>query len=234
MIFRIGSGKEDAMSATKTTKQLEVWQTDFGREYTERNPVSAEAMDAELEGYYGTRKSEIFRRFLGQDRFPSGRVLEVGCNVGAQLAILQSVNPSLELVGIEPQSYALERARAAHTNIDFHQGTAYALPFEKGAFDVVMTNGVLIHIAPSDLPDALAEIHRTSKRYIFCHEYFSEEPREISYKGHTALLWKMNYMQQYLQQFPDLQTVQVEYLHYTDPDDGSPLADQICLLEKRV
>src|SRR5882762_7236884 len=113
------------MSATKTTKQLDVWQTDFGRDYTERNPTSAEEMDATLEAYYGgVKKSEIFRRFLGLERLPSGKVLEVGCNVGAQLAILQSVNPALELYGIEPQTYALERARKAHSKIDFRQGTA--------------------------------------------------------------------------------------------------------------
>ena len=222
------------MSLAKRTKQLEIWEADFGREYTERNPTSAAEMDATLEAYYGgVKKSEIFRKFLGADRFPNGKVLEVGCNVGAQLAILQAVNPNLELHGIEPQSYALERAREAHSNIDFRQGTAYALPFEDNSFDVVMTNGVLIHIAPEDLPDALAEIHRTSKRYIFGHEYFSEEPKEISYKGHAALLWKMNYMQQCLQQFPDLQTVHMEYLHYVDPEDGSPLTDQIYLLEKK-
>jgi pseudaminic acid biosynthesis-associated methylase len=223
------------MSATKTTKQLDAWQTDFGRDYTERNPTSAEEMDATLEAYYGgVKKSGIFRKFLGPERFPSGKVLEVGCNVGAQLAILQSVNPGLELYGIEPQSFALERARKAHSQIDFRQGTAYALPFADDYFNVVMTNGVLIHIAPDDLPDALAEIHRTSKRYIFCHEYYSKDMREVSYKGHSALLWKMDYMQQYLRQFPELQTVDVQYLQYVDPEDGSPLTDQICLLEKKV
>ena len=221
------------MSATKSTRQLETWQSDFGREYTERNPISAAEMDAVLEEYYGgVKKSAIFEKFLGPQRISSGKVLEVGCNVGAQLAILRTVNPGLELHGIEPQTYALERARAAHANIDFRQGTAYALPFADSYFDVVMTNGVLIHIAPDDLPDALAEIHRTSKRYIFCHEYFSPELREISYKGHTALLWKMDFMQQYLNQFPELRIVDMQYLEYVDPEDGSPLVDQICLLEK--
>ncbi len=221
------------MSATKSTRQLETWQSDFGREYTERNPTSAAEMDAVLEEYYGgVKKSSIFAEFLGPQRLSSGKVLEVGCNVGAQLAILQSVNPALDLFGIEPQTFALERARAAHANIDFRQGTAYALPFADDYFDVVMTNGVLIHIAPADLPDALAEIHRTSKRYIFGHEYFAPEPREISYKGHNALLWKMDYMQQYLKQFPELQVAQVQYLEYTDPADGLPLKDQIWLLEK--
>lgn len=223
------------MGSTRMTDQLDIWTTDFGREYTDRNPVSAEEMDATLEAYYcGVKKSEIFRKFLGPDRVPSGKVLEVGCNVGVQLAILRGVNPRLELYGIEPQSYALQRARDAHPNIDFRQGTAYALPFGDSSFDVVMTNGVLIHLAPSDLPEALAEIHRVSRRYIFCHEYFAEEVREIGYKGHTALLWKMNYLQQYLKQFPGLKTVDVQYLQYIDPEDRSPLTDQICLLEKKV
>ncbi|MDQ5847024.1 MAG: methyltransferase domain-containing protein [Acidobacteriota bacterium] len=223
------------MSTPKLTKQLEIWTTEFGKEYTDRNPATPDAMDAVMEAYYGgVKKSDIFRRFLSEDRIPTGRVLEVGCNVGAQLGILNSVNPKLELYGIDPQAYALSRAKAANPEFNFLPATAFDLPFKDSYFDAVMTNDVLIHISPADLPDALAEIHRVSKRYIFCHEYFAEEVREVNYKGHEALLWKMNYMSQYLTQFPDLTVVDEHYLEYPDPDGGPALVDQISLLEKRT
>jgi pseudaminic acid biosynthesis-associated methylase len=223
------------MSTPKLTKQLEIWTAEFGKEYTDRNPASPEEMDAISEGYYaGVKKSDIFRRFLSEDRIPSGRVLEVGCNVGAQLGILNSVNPRLELYGIDPQAYALTRARAANPDFHFLPANAFDLPFKDSYFDAVMTNDVLIHIQPTDLPEALAEIYRVSKRYIFCHEYFSEEIREVVYNGQKGLLWKMNYMSQYLSQFPDLAVVDSHYLEYPDPDRGPTLVHQICLLEKRT
>ena len=37
------------MSLAKRTKQLEIWEADFGREYTERNPTSPAEIDATLE-----------------------------------------------------------------------------------------------------------------------------------------------------------------------------------------
>lgn len=223
------------MSTPKLTKQLEVWTDEFGKQYTDRNPATPEAMDSVLGEYYGgVKKSDIFRKYLSEDRLPKGRVLEVGCNVAAQLGILRSVNPGLELYGIDPQSYALSRAKAANPDFHFLPATAFDLPFKDNYFDVVMTNDVLIHINPADLPDALAEIHRVSKRYIFCHEYFAEEIREIPYKGHEGLMWKMNYMEKYLGQFPDLKVVDMQYLEYPDPDGGPALVDQISLLEKRI
>jgi len=215
------------------TKQLEIWQSEFGKDYTDRNPASAETMDSSLERYYGgVKKSDLFRQFLSAERIPSGNVLEVGCNIGAQLRILRTVNPSLELYGIEPQAYALAGARGLSPDINFLPGTAFDLPFRDGFFEVVMTNSVLIHIHPSDLPSALLEIYRCSQRFIFCHEYFSESIREVPYHGHQGLLWKMNYMQQYLDRFPNLRIVDVRYLHYPDPDGEQELVDQVCLLEK--
>src|SRR5437879_1670425 len=186
------------------TKQLEVWTSEFGRTFTDRSPQSPEEMDALWERLYKVRKTETFCRFLSPERLPCGRVLEVGCNVGAQLGLLQRVNPRLELWGLDPQTYALEKARQQYPHMTFVEGTAFDLPFEDGYFDLIMTNVVLIHLHPSDLPAALAEMYRCTRRYLFYHEYFSETPREVPYRGESELLWKMNYKELYLKLFPDL------------------------------
>lgn len=223
------------MTFRKTTRQLEMWQSDFGKAYTDRNPQSGEEMDSALGAYYaGVKKSDLFRRFLSEERFPSGRVLEVGCNVGAQLEILQRVNPRLELYGIEPQTYALELARKKGSGVRYFHGTAFDIQFDSNFFDVVMTTGLLIHIHPVDLPEALAEIYRCSRRYIFLHEYFSEKPCQIQYNGHDGLLWKMDYTERYLEQFPGLAVVDLLYLRYPDPESAAELVDQVCLLEKKL
>lgn len=135
-----------------STAQLSTWTSRFGKEYTDRNTLSLDEMDAAFAEQFGVSKSSIYRRFVGPDRLPGGRVLEVGCNIGLQLRLLEKANAGLELHGLEPQSYAIERARELAPHRHFHQGNAFALPFADGTYDLVFTHGVLIHIHPNDLP----------------------------------------------------------------------------------
>lgn len=220
------------MPAESKTTQLETWTSEFGKEYTDRNPATWQDYERVLMDYYGARKTEIFQSFLGPERLSSGRVLEVGCNVGHQLAMLHSINPGLQFYGIEPQDYARARAKELYPNFHFLPGSAFDLPFKDGFFDVVMTNGVLIHIDPSHLGQALAEIYRCSQQYVFGHEYFAESEREIRYYGNDNLLWKLNYMKAYQGEFPDLEEVKLRYLHYREPDKDEDLIDQVFLLRK--
>ena len=223
------------MSPNTKTNQLATWQAEFGREYTDRNLYSVEEIDRLLEESRGVKQSEIFRQFLPLRGFSFGRVLEVGCNIGNQLKLFDSVFPGFELYGIDPQNYAIDKGHTLNPEINFLVGSAFHIPFKDGMFDLVMTNGVLIHIHPDNLLGALSEIYRSSHRFIFCDEYFAdfaEQPCEIAYRGHTGLLWKMNYMQLYLDNFPDLKCLEVRRLHHRDPHTGADFVDQICLLEK--
>jgi pseudaminic acid biosynthesis-associated methylase len=221
------------MTRKPPTKQLETWTAEFGKEYTDRNPIAVDAMDKEFGEYCGVgRKSNLFRQFLPVERISKGKVLEVGSNVGVQLKILQTVNPSLELYGLEPMDYAREKGMAYHKDIKFTKGTAFEIPFEDNFFDVVMTNTVLIHIHPDDLPTAMSEIHRVSKRFIHFHEYFAPTLTNVNYHGNKDLLWKTDFMQRYLDLFPTLTVVDVRYLDYKDPGSKAPLVDQVALLEK--
>lgn len=223
------------MKKEPLTSELGVWTSQFGKEYTDRNPISVDAMDKELGEWYGCgRKSDLFREFLTPERLPGGKVLEVGSNVGAQLAILRTVNPELELNGLEPMGYALEKGRAYYPDINFVQGTAFDIPFPDNHFDLVMTNTVLIHINPVDIPRALAEIHRVCRRYIFFDEYYAGDLTEVRYYGQQGLMWKTNFMQRYLDLFPDLKQAGVRYLKYSDVATGEPLINQVALLEKNV
>jgi pseudaminic acid biosynthesis-associated methylase len=215
------------------THQLEAWQGEFGRQYTDRNLLSVDDMDRELEAYYaGVKKTELFCEFLGPDRLPAGRVLEVGCNVGIQLRMLQRINPSLSFWGVEPQFYALSKAREQSPDMNLAAGTAFELPFLGDYFDVVMTNGVLIHIHPDHLPTALREIYRVARRFIFFHEYYAPETTQIPYYGHANLLWKTDFKAVCQKLFPDLRCVREQYLQYPDPATAVLLTDQIALLEK--
>jgi pseudaminic acid biosynthesis-associated methylase len=216
----------------KATQHLDAWTSEFGQSYTDRNFASPEQADRLWEAQWGVRKSEVFRQFLSCERLPAGRALEVGCNVGNQLKLLHSVNPGLELYGVEPQNYAMKKARALSPDIHFVPGNMFEIPFRDGYFDVVMTNGVLIHIAPADLARSMGEIVRCARRFIFLCEYFSESPCEVRYRDNAGLMWKMNYGGKYLEHFPSLRVVEQRLFRYPNPAGGDDLVDQVCLLEK--
>jgi len=132
------------------------------------------------------------------------------------------------LTGIEIQSYALKVAESRLANVALHQGSALALPFDDNTFDLVFTSGVLIHIAPENLSQAIHEIYRCTKQYIWGTEYFSNAPTSVLYRGHEQLLWKMDYVKLYLSSFPDLELVREQRLNYLDNDN----VDTVFLLKK--
>src|SRR5579864_3508658 len=214
-------------SGSVETPQARIWQGEFGRDYTDRNTFDREQLDRLWFDNYGISRSSINREFL--ELTPKdASFLEVGCNVGNQLVMLRHLGYS-NLAGIEIQDYALQVARSRLENVPLQQGSALALPFEDNSFDVVFTSGVLIHIAPEDLPRAMSEIHRCTRKYIWGMEYFSAKPATVNYRGHDRLLWKMNYAQEYLSSFPDLELVREQLLPYL----GNQNVDTMFLLRKR-
>jgi pseudaminic acid biosynthesis-associated methylase len=139
-------------------------------------------------------------------------VLEVGCNRGHNLlALAELLEDNGDIVGIEPNRYALELTRAASTQITALYGHAFDIPFKDGNFDLVFTAGMLIHIPLSDLPTVLGEICRVSRRYVLAVEYFAEEETAILYRGHTDLLWKRNFLLHYQTQCPELALIRSGY-----------------------
>lgn len=209
------------------TQQELVWNSDFGRAYTDRNTFDIESLDALWLRNYGVSRREINAQFLGGIS-KTAKVLEVGCNAGNQLLLLRQMGWS-ELSGVELQPYALEIARSRLPNASLKEGSALALPWADSSFDLVFTSGVLIHISPDDLPRAVSEIYRVSKEYIWCSEYFASEVTEIKYRDRAELLWKMDFARQFLRAFPDLELVQERRLPYLE----STNVDSVFLLRKK-
>ncbi|HEY7314144.1 MAG TPA: pseudaminic acid biosynthesis-associated methylase [Gemmataceae bacterium] len=173
--------------------QLDIWKGDFGQAYTDRNHLDWRV------------RVLAFRQMLGEIK--PRRVLEVGCNRGHNLVALREVlGREAELVGVEPNPYALELAQGtgAATVVP---GDIYCLPFEDGAFDLVFTAGVLIHVPLATLAAALGELHRCSRKFLLAIEYAAAEETPLSYRGHDHLLWKRNFLKHYRDQFPCLRVV---------------------------
>ena len=183
---------------TETMKQLETWQGEFGKAYTDRNVVD-----------WHTRLP-AFKKMLGGLQLT--RVLEVGCNKGHNLlALLELLGEGTEIFGIEPNLYALTLARSASDKFSPVPGNIFDLPFKDRYFDLVFTAGVLIHIPTERLVDAMREIGRVARRYILAVEYYSEQDAAIEYRGRTDLLWKRNFLRHYQTNVPDLKLVHAGY-----------------------
>ncbi len=208
------------------TKQLEKWTGEFGRKYVGRNTFSPGKLDAVYKKMYGITASSITRDFLGKlDK--DMRILEVGSNVGNQLALFQKLGFK-NLYGVEINRYAVEKAKKRLKGIDVICGSAFDIPFKDGFFDLVFTAGVLIHISPKDISKALSEIYRTSSRYIWGYEYYSPEYHEITYRGRNNMMWKGDFAGMFKESFPECRIIKHRLVKYI----GSDNVDKFYLIRK--
>ncbi len=184
-------------------KRLEnLWGGEFGDSYVERNREA------------GRRRGPFWESILTQ--FPVNNVLEVGCNVGANLYWIASYLPSKYIYGVDINQKALVEIRKTLPEVNTLWGLARELPFRDRWFDLVFTMGVLIHQPESTLPLVMSEIVRCSRRYILCGEYYSKETIEIPYRGQQKALFKRDYGKIYQELFPELQLCKQGFLGRED------------------
>lgn len=180
-------------------EQVEVWSGGFGNEYTDRNNIPW------LEHYQFFEGLLVNRRPLN--------TLEVGCNQGHNLEALQVLLGSEHRgIGVDVNQHALDIAEAK--GLEVYLGDGITLPFRDERFDLVFTKGVLIHISPDNLHDMMREIYRVSNRYILFIEYFGNEETPIEYRGHDNLLWKRDFLRDYLTLFPNLRILNQKQWFY--------------------
>ena len=175
----------------------------FWQEYTDRNDMTVDQMEEMYQQKYGITRTKMNQEFISPYFYQDSKVLEVGCNVGNQLLILQKMGFKY-LYGIDTESYAVELAKGRTKGINIIQSSAFDIPFKDNYFDYVMTSGLLIHIPPEKINTALDEIYRCSKCYILCFEYYAPNYTQISYRGHEDLLWKADFSSLFLERFDTL------------------------------
>lgn len=211
------------------TEQETFWSGEFGQQYTDRNTRDRAEWDDFYRQNWGLTKSEMNAQFTTNWSLETC-ILEVGCNTGMQLRGLQDAGFT-NLYGIELQPYAVEKAKQSTQHINIIQGSGFDLPFRDGFFDVVCTNGVLIHIAPDDLPKIMDEMVRCSRRYIWGFEYYSPELTTIPYRGNEGFLWKADYAALFQQRHPSLKIVKQDLYPYINTGESGNV-DYMYLLEK--
>jgi len=208
------------------TQQMKVWNGEFGKEYTDRNPQTVESLNFIYKNRYGVTRTAMNADFLGG--LPKDiKILEVGCNVGTQLKCLQQIGLK-NLHGIELQPYAVGLSKELTKDINIIEGSAFDIPFENESFDLVFTSGLLIHISPKDIDNVLDEIYRCSKKYIWGFEYYSKDWLVINYREKDDLLWKADYCQLFMDRFSTLEIIKKQLFKYKDNDNQ----DKMFLLKK--
>jgi pseudaminic acid biosynthesis-associated methylase len=155
------------------------------------------------------------------------KILEVGTNSGNQIALLQKMGFK-NLYGIEINEHAVELARKRLQGINIIQGSAFDIPFKDDFFDIVFTAGVLIHISNDEVNKVISEMYRCSKNFIWGFEYFSNDAKEVSYRGNNNLLWKADFSGIFRKSFPNLKLLKETKYKYLDNDN----IDAMYLLEK--
>ncbi|SKC09339.1 pseudaminic acid biosynthesis-associated methylase [Dyadobacter psychrophilus] len=212
------------------TDQENFWSKNFGQEYSDRNSWQS---DAEWDKFYldNWGKSKLDINNIVLEGLPKDiRILEVGCNIGMQLRGFQRMGFE-NLYGIELQHYAVEKAKQINSKINIMQGSGFDLPFKDAFFDLVCTNGVLIHIAPADHSRIMKEMYRCSNKYIMGWEYYADDIQDINYRGNTGYLWKADFAGIFMKNFPDLKEVSRAKVPYiSEKEKGN--VDEIYLLTK--
>ncbi len=94
-------------------------------------------------------------------------ILEAGCGVGAQTAIIAPKNPSCKFVAVDIAEKSLEKAtmlirESDIDNVTFQQADVFSLPFDDEHFDHVFVCFLLEHI--SNPAEGLLELKRVLKK----------------------------------------------------------------------
>lgn len=162
------------------------WSGDFGIRYTIRNKIIPE----KLVPFYKKALKDL----------EVEKILEVGCNRGHNLKAI-SYCGQFDLYGIDINPYSILIAREMK-EINFANGNIFDILYKDNYFDLVMTVGVLIHIDPHDLKNAIKELLRVSNKYYLMMEYNYEfeEFEKIEYRDSVGL-WRGNFKQLVLDNF---------------------------------
>jgi len=128
----------------------------------------------------------LLQDYLG--RCAPANVLEFGCGYGRHLSYLRQV-PGLEVHGFEQSPSMLEDTDLEPDWVRSHvrMGDPLApLPYEDGAFDVVLTVSVLIHVRPEDLDTILAELVRVARWQVFHVENNDTRETHVTSEAHDG------------------------------------------------
>ncbi len=117
-------------------------------------------------------------------------LLEIGCNVGPNLALIREKYEDRTLFGLDANPLAIKRAKEfLPSDIVLRVGSYYDLPYPDKFFDVILADATLMYAGPIGIDKAMSEIDRVAKKTIIIVDRFDK-----SLKGKiVGHVWGRNY-----------------------------------------
>ena len=181
--------------------QRSFWASEFGNEYISRNN-SEELMASNL---------AFFSKILRLTNEIPVDFLEFGANIGMNLRALKLLYPKAYFSSIEINTDACKQLRKI-SDITFESSIEDFVP-EK-SYDVVFSKGVLIHIAPENLPLVYKKMYQSSSKWILLAEYYNPTPVGIDYRGHEDKLFKRDFAGEMMDKYPDLRLAGYGFIYH--------------------
>ncbi len=123
-------------------------------------------------------------------------LLEVGCGFGRNIKYIANNFPyPLKIVGVDFSESMLENARnyigttkLKKVSIKLMKANVLKLPFANSSFDIVLCHGVLMHIKPEAISQAVSEILRVTQKKIIL-----VEENDVDFSLSNEYFVKINY-----------------------------------------
>jgi ubiquinone/menaquinone biosynthesis C-methylase UbiE len=98
------------------------------------------------------------------DLQPGQRILEIGCGTGNLAILVKTVYPAVEIVGLDPDQKALDRARQKadrrRVTVQLDRGFSDELPYPDESYDRVLSAFMFHHLKRDEKEQSLHEIRR--------------------------------------------------------------------------
>lgn len=195
--------EEKKQKRDESTEQEKFWLGKFGDEYQDRNN-SIELL-AQKTAFYAS----IIK---GMDKFES--CIEFGSNIGLNLLAVRNLVPDCKLSAIEINPRAVEELKKVNDLQVYNQSILDFVPdFRR---DVVIIQGVLIHINPDRLNEVYDLLYKTCEKYILIAEYYNQTPVEVTYRGNQDKLFKRDFAGEMMDKFENLSLVNYGFVYHRD------------------
>ena len=181
------------------------WEGEFGCEYAARN-----------QGQELVASNRQFFRTALQKTSGIENCLEFGANIGLNLEALRTLNPTWTIQGMEINERAAEKLAALIGAANVFVGSIVHFKVTR-TWDLVLSKGVLIHIAPEQLAQVYDRLHAATGKYLLLAEYYNPTPVAIPYRGHQDRLFKRDFAGELLDRFPDLKLLDYGFSYHRDP-----------------
>ena len=108
------------------------------------------------------------RELISQANIERGQeVLDIGCGTGTLIVTLKRQQPGVQVVGLDPDSKALQRAQKkvmrARVLVQLDHGFADELPYDEGSFDRVFSSFMFHHLDEQERERTSREVLRVLK-----------------------------------------------------------------------